>query len=111
MSLLSHTLRTGKLTGLAVINVGFTVASSEARFAATLVTAQSVLAGCTIATWILHTLFDVHLTGLALGRGEAEEIIIFLSEGRKQVHLGANEKRAECNQNSGCLKLNVKMVT
>lgn len=64
-SVCSHTLRTGKLTGLAVINVGFTVASGEARFAATLVTAQSVLAGCTIATWILHTLFDVHLTGLA----------------------------------------------
>lgn len=65
----SHMLRTGKLTGLAVIKVDFTVAPGEARFAATLVTAQSVLAGCTIATRILHTLFDVHLTGLALVGG------------------------------------------
>lgn len=57
--------KTGKLTGLAVVDVGLTVASSEAWFAATAITAQSVLAGCSVATGILHTLFDVHLTGLA----------------------------------------------
>ena len=53
------------LTGLAVIDVGFTVASSEAWFAVTTVTAHGVLAGCSIATGILHTLFDVHLASLA----------------------------------------------
>lgn len=52
--------------GLAVINVGFTVASGEAWFAAAAVTAHGVLAGCSIETRILHTLFDVHLTRLAL---------------------------------------------
>lgn len=57
--------RTDELTGLAVVNVVFTVASGKARFAAAVVTAQSVLAGCSIATGILHTLFDVHLAGLA----------------------------------------------
>lgn len=58
-----------RLTGLAFINVGFAVASGEARFAATAVTSQGVLAGCTIATGIIHTLFDVHLTCLALEEG------------------------------------------
>lgn len=58
-----------RLTGLAVVNVGFAVASGEAWFAATAVTSQGVLAGCTIATGILHTLFDVHLTCLALEEG------------------------------------------
>lgn len=56
--------RTDELTGLAVINVGFAVASGEARPAAAVVTAQSVLAGRPIVTGVLHTLFDVHLTGL-----------------------------------------------
>lgn len=54
-----------RLTGLAVINVGFTVASNEARPAVAAVTAQSVLTGRAIDTGILHTLFDVHLTRLA----------------------------------------------
>ena len=58
-------VRMGKLTGFAVINVGFTVASGEARFAATAVTAQRVLAGGSIEAGILHTLLDVHLTGLS----------------------------------------------
>lgn len=63
---------TGEHTGLAVIDVVFAVASSEAWFACTAVTPQSVLAGCSIATGILHTLFDVHLTCLAL-KGWKEE--------------------------------------
>lgn len=58
-----------RLTGLAVVNVGFAVASGEAQFAATAVTSQGVLAGCTIATGIIHTLCDVHLTCLALEEG------------------------------------------
>lgn len=60
--------RVGKLTGLAVINVGFTVTPGEAWLAATAIAAQSVLTGRPVATGILHTLFDVHLTGLALKR-------------------------------------------
>lgn len=62
-----------ELTGLAVVQVGLTVASGEARSAGALVAAQSVLAACSVAAWILHTLFNVHLAGLALGRANAEE--------------------------------------
>lgn len=54
-----------RLTGFAVIDVGFTVASNEARPAVAAVTAQSVLTGRAIDTGVLHTLFDVHLTRLA----------------------------------------------
>lgn len=54
-----------RLTGFAVIDVGFTVASNKAWPAVTAVTAQSVLTGRTIETGVLHTLFDVHLTRLA----------------------------------------------
>lgn len=82
---------TGERTGLAVIDVGFTVASSEARFTATAVTAQSVLAGCSIATWILHTLFDVHLTCLALEGwkgGDKVNFTLSLNSGTKQLHMG-----------------------
>lgn len=62
---------TGERTGLAVIDVGFAITSTEARFAATAVTTQSVLAGCSIATGILDTFFDVHLTCLALVKGRS----------------------------------------
>lgn len=82
-----------RLTGLAVINVGFAVASSEARFAATAVTSQSVLAGCSIATGVLHTLFDVHLTRLALEGWKAEDkksnFCSSLNDGTEEVHVGS----------------------
>ena len=53
---------TGERTGLAVIDIGFAVASIEAWFAGAAVTAQSVLAGGSVAAGVLHALFDVHLT-------------------------------------------------
>lgn len=66
---------TGERTGLAVIDVAFAVASGEARFAAAAVAAQSVLAYRSVATRILHTLFDVHLACLALeGRKEEDKV-------------------------------------
>lgn len=54
-----------RLTGFAVINVGFTVPSNEAWPAVTAVTARSVLTGRTIETGVLHALLDVDLTRLA----------------------------------------------
>lgn len=53
------------LTGRAVVNVGFAVASSVAGFAAAAVTADGVLAACTVETGILYALFDVHLARLS----------------------------------------------
>lgn len=77
-SLLSKGREAGERTGLAVVDVIFAVASTEARFAATAVTAQSVLAGRSIATGILHTFFDVHLTCLALVKGrESKRHLLF----------------------------------
>lgn len=64
-------IRFSELTGLAVVNVGFTVASGVAWFAATQVTSQGILAGRSVAAGILHTLVDVNLTGLALERRRA----------------------------------------
>lgn len=77
------------LTGLAVINVGFTVASGEAWFAAAAVTAHGVLAGCSIETRILHTLFDVHLTRLALERRGSSIYTLSLNCTTTQVYTGS----------------------
>lgn len=54
-----------RLTGFAVIHVGFTVAANKAWPAVTAVTAQSILTGGAVEAGVLHTLCDVHLTRLA----------------------------------------------
>lgn len=52
------------LTGLAVVDVGLTVAASVAWLAVALVAANRVLTDGAIETWGFHTLVDINLTGL-----------------------------------------------
>lgn len=55
------------LTGLAVVDVGVTVAASKAGSAGAAVAPVGVLARGPIAAGALHTLVDVNLTGLTWG--------------------------------------------
>ena len=68
------------LTGLAVVYVRLALLAGVAGATVALVAAHRVVARGAVATWTLHTLVDVYLTGLACrgGRGGGNE---FQAEG------------------------------